>query len=132
MRPSVFVALGLEGWDLANSLRQYDAATQREEELARRSRLALEQMRVKDAIAGELIAGRRSLAEASRQFRELSGTTEFVGRYVHERFPGVTAEEGMGRYVIEWACATLPKQPDREALQRRLEAELEGHLALTR
>jgi hypothetical protein len=128
----VFVALGLDEWDWANSLRQYDAASQREKDLAGRSQVALEQMRVKDAIAGQLIAGRLSLAEASRQFRELSGTKEFVGRYIHDRFPGVTAEEGLSRYVIEWACVTLPKQPDREAFQRRLEAELEGHLALTR
>jgi hypothetical protein len=129
---SVFGALGLDWRDLANSLRQYDAASRREKDLAVRSQVALEQMRVKDAIAGELIAGRRSLAEASRQFGELSGTTEYVGRYIHDRFPGVTAEEGMSRYVIEWACTTLPKQPEREALQRRLEAELDEHLALAR
>jgi hypothetical protein len=132
LRPAVFEALGLDWWDWPNCLRQYDAASERAEELAQKSRVALGQMQAKDAIARDLIAGRLSLAEATRLFLEMPRTTEFVRRYVRECFPGATAEEGMSRYVIQWACDMLPQQPDREVLCRRLEAELAEHLALAR
>jgi hypothetical protein len=128
LRPSVFVATGLDLWDWPNCLQQYDAAFERAEELSQKSQFALNQIQAKDAIARELIAGRLSLTEATRQFQELPDTADFVRRYIHEFFPGATCEEGMRRYVIEWACILLDQEPARaEALCRRLEPELKRH-----
>ena len=68
-------------------------------------------MKAKDAIARELIAGRLSLAEATRQVIEMPGATEFLRRFVRDRFPGATAEESVSRHVIQWTCDLLEREP---------------------
>jgi hypothetical protein len=120
--PYVFAALGLDwpGYEW-----QYAAEVERGQELSRQSQFVQEQIHAKNAIARELIAGRLSLAEATRQFEEMPIRADFVRPYVRERFPGATDEEGMTQYVLNWACDLLHQEPSRaEALRRRLEAEL--------
>jgi hypothetical protein len=127
LRPDVFVDLGLDWWDWPNSLRQYEAASGRAEELARQDPFALEQIKAKDAIARELIDGRLTLAQATRRVLDLPGMTEYRRREIHRVFAGATAEESMSQHVIMWACDLLDKEPARaEALRRRLHAELQG------
>jgi hypothetical protein len=127
LRPDVFVDLGLDWWNWPNELRHADAEAERTKELADRRQTVDWYKDTKDRICRELIAGRLTLAEATRQFMELPGTTEFMWREIRTDFPGATAEESMSRHVIRWACNLLGQEPARaEALRRRLLAELAG------
>jgi hypothetical protein len=93
--------------------------------LARRWQTAEWHTRAKDRTCRELIDGRVTLAEATRQFLELPGTTEAMWQGIRSHFAGATPEESMGRRVIVWACGLLEQEPARaEALRRRLHAEL--------
>jgi hypothetical protein len=127
LAPDLLVELGLDWWNWPQELRQADAEAERTKELADRRQAVDWYKDTKDRICRELIAGRLTLAEATRQFMELPGTTEFMWREIRTDFPGATAEESMSRHVIRWACNLLGQEPARaEALRRRLLAELQG------
>jgi hypothetical protein len=121
------VNLGLDWWDWPQELRQADAEADRAEDLAGRLKSLDGQRHRKDQFCHELITGRLTLAEATRQFMELPGTTEVMWRDIRNTFPGATAEESMSRHVILWACGLLEQEPAQaKALRRRLLTELEG------
>jgi hypothetical protein len=125
LRPGPFTDLGLNWCDWHHSLRQCAAEYERGAELARRWQTAEWHTRVKDRTCRELIDGRLTLAEATRQFMELPGTTEPMWEGIRRQFAGATPEESMSRRVIVWACSLLEQEPARaEALRRRLYAEL--------
>jgi hypothetical protein len=127
LAPDLLVDLGLDWWNWPKEVGQADAEADRAKELTGRRKSLDWQMHRKDQICQELIAGRLSLAEATRQFMELPGTTEKMWQDIRNDFPGATAEESMSRRVIEWACDLLAREPARaEALRRRLLAELQG------
>ena len=127
LHPSLFADLGLDWWTWPKSLWQHDVEHARDAELTRRWQGAEWRTRSKDRICGELIAGRLTLAEATRQFMGLPGTTEAMWQDIRDRFAGATAEESMSRHVIVWTCELLEQEPVRaEALRRRLDAELNG------
>ena len=125
LHPSLFADLGLDWWTWPKSLWQRDVEHERDVELTRRWQGAEWRTRSKDRICRELIAGRLTLAEATRQFMGLPGTTEAMWQGIRSHFAGATPEENMGRRVIVWACGLLEQEPVRaEALRRRLHAEL--------
>ena len=127
LSPDLFVDLGLDWWNWPKELRQADAEAERAKELMARRQTLDAQMHRKDQLCRALIAGRLTLAEATRQFTELFGTTDVLRRAIRTRFPGATGEESMSRHVIMWACDLLAQEPARaDALRRRLLAELEG------
>ena len=127
LAPDLLVDLGLDWWHWPKQVGEADAAANLAKEVAGRRQALDAQMHRKDQICRELIAGRLTLAEATRQFMELPGTTEFMWREIRTDFPGATAEESMSRHVIVWACDLLEQEPARaEALRRRLDAELQG------
>jgi hypothetical protein len=126
--PDLLADLGLDWWNWPQELRQADMQAERTRELAGRWQTVAWRKHRKDQICRALIAGRLTLAEATRQFTELFGTTDVLRRAIRTRFPGATGEESMSRHVILWACDLLAQEPERaEALGRRLLAELEGH-----
>ena len=119
--------LGLDWWDWPQELRQADAEADRAEDLAGRLKSLDGQRHRKDQFCHELITGRLTLAEATRQFMELPGTTEAMWQGIRSHFAGATPEESMSRRVILWACDLLGQEPERaKALRRRLLAELQG------
>jgi hypothetical protein len=127
LAPDLLVELGLDWWNWPQELRQADAEDERARELADHRQAVDGYKDTKDRICRELIAGRLTLAEATRQVMELPGLTEFMRREIRTDFPGATEEESMSRHVIMWACDLLDLEPARaEALRRRLLAELEG------
>jgi hypothetical protein len=127
LRPNLLMDIGLDWWNWPKELRQADAEAERTDELAGHRQTLDAQKHRKDQICRELIAGRLTLAEATRQFMELPGMTEFMWRELRNSFPGATEEESMSRRVILWACDLLEQEPARaEALRRRLLAELAG------
>jgi hypothetical protein len=127
VRPAAFVNLGLDWWSVPDRLRQSDAEVERTDALTRRWQAAWWRTRTKDRICHALIAGQLTLAEATRQFMELPGTTEAMWQDIRTRYAGATPEASMGRHVIVWACDLLDREPAQaEALRRRLLAELEG------
>jgi hypothetical protein len=127
LAPDLLGNLGLDWWHWPQELRQADAEDDRARELADRRQTLDGQKHRKDQICRELIAGRLTLAEATRQVMELPGLTEFMRREIRTDFPGATEEESMSRHVIMWACDLLAQEPARaETLRRRLLAELRG------
>jgi hypothetical protein len=127
LSPDLFVDLGLDWWNWPKELREADAESERANELAGRRQTLDSQKQRKDQICRALIDGRLTLAEATRQFMELPGTTEAMWQGIRSHFAGATPEESMSRRVILWACGLLGQEPERaEALRRRLLAELQG------
>jgi hypothetical protein len=131
LRPEVFVQLGLDFENMSNSLRERKAASERAEELTRRSEEFAWRKRTMDEICDELIDDRLPLTEATRRFLDLPGTTENIWREIRSAYAGATREESMSRLVIERACALLEQEPARaEALRQRLQAELKRQYCL--
>jgi hypothetical protein len=127
LAPDLLVNLGLDWWNWPQGLQQYDAASERDEELARQGPLALERIKAKDAIARELIAGRLSLAEAVARFRALPHPPRRMRELLRRYHGAGSDEEILRQHVLDWACLLLEGEPARaEALRRRLLAELEG------
>ena len=61
--------------------------------------------------------------------KSLGGTVENQAWHLRRSVAGATDEERVCRHVIAWTCDLLQDQPERaEALQRRLEAEIESVL----
>jgi len=127
LSPDLFVDLGLDWWNWPNSLRQHEADSERAEELTRQGQFVLEQIKAKNEIARDLIAGRLSLAEASARFSELPHPPLRM-RELRQIYHGAASdEEIMRQHVLDWACQLLEEEPARaEALRRRLQAELKG------
>jgi hypothetical protein len=125
LRPDLFVGPRLDSWDWPKSLRQYHAASERDEELARQDRFALERIKAKDAIARDLIAGRLSLAEAAARFGELPHPPQQMRELLRHYQGAGSDEENMRQHVLDWACLLLEEEPAQaEALRRLLLAEL--------
>jgi hypothetical protein len=105
--------------------RAYAAMLQRATELDQSLRARQRRLRAQDQIAHELVAGRITLAEATRRFGELPNAPEKFYELLSLGFPGNSDQERLGRLVISWACSVLEKQPDQAAfLCWRLETEL--------
>jgi hypothetical protein len=80
----------------------------------------------KDRLAGEVIEGRLSLAEAAARYRDLDEQSpEFRWREFRESHPGASDDERHCRAVIGFVRAELPGRPGGDpALVGRLETEL--------
>jgi hypothetical protein len=106
------------------------------EELARRQRLEAKRVALqrrneaKEQVAGEVLAGRLSLAEAVARYRALNAESPDyrpgAGRY----YPRMSMEELLCREVLDYVEVALRGQPGRaEAVRSRLERDLRDHLA---
>jgi hypothetical protein len=109
---------------MADEVVRREQLRQREEAIHRRNE-------AKRHVAGEVIAGRRSLAEALELFRELDREwrENHRGPRALEVF-GVSEDEWHGREVVRFVRLVLAVRPDEAAtVAGRLETELQQLLA---
>jgi hypothetical protein len=103
----------------------------RNEELDRREAAIRRRREAKAQVAAEVIARRRSLAEAVEQFRELD--REWPENHSGPRTPedfGMSVDEWGGRNVLDFVRRVLADRPDEAAaVAGRLEKELQQLLA---
>jgi hypothetical protein len=107
------------------------------EESARRERLdrldeaEFRRLNAKKQIAEEVIARRRSLAEAMKQFRALDQEWPQLNVGAERaKALGISEDEWLGRVVIAWVRGVLNRRPDEAAVVvGRLENELQELLA---
>jgi hypothetical protein len=107
------------------------------EEIAQRERLdrlqeaTLRRLNAIEQIAEEVIARRRSLAEAMEQFRALDQEwPQFNVDAEKAKALGISEDEWVGRRVIGWVRTVLDGRPDEAAaVVGRLEKELQELLA---
>jgi hypothetical protein len=106
------------------------------EQVARGERLEGERFAVlsrneaKQQVAGEVVAGRLSLAEAVARYRALNDESPYYRAQAARFHPAMSQEERLCREVIGYAEAALRGQPGRaERVLSRLERDLRDHLA---
>ena len=103
----------------------------RNEQLDEQEAALRRQRQAKRLVAAEVIAGRRSLAEAIEEFRALDREWPDFGPAPH--WPadvGMSADEGAGRNVLYFVRLVLADRPDEAAaVADRLEKELQKLLA---
>ena len=103
----------------------------RNEQLDQQEAALRRQRQAKRAVAAEVIARRRSLAEAIEEFRALDREWPKLGPLPH--WPadlGMSADEGVGRDVLYFVQLVLADRPDEAAtVAGRLEKELQQLLA---
>lgn len=83
-----------------------------------RSRLA-----VKYALAGDLVAGRVTLAAAAARFHDLNRDVPEYMDVIRAKFPGRTDEESQARNVVEFALAGVGDPGEQARVRGRLAAE---------
>jgi hypothetical protein len=109
-----------DAWRLARDLL---AEARRSEALAAREEASRRYNEAKQAVTGEVIAGRLSLAEAAERFALLNGLLDGDGAALAP-YQGPVGEQALCANVIVWVSATLPRGSSRLAsVQARLEAE---------
>lgn len=93
-------------------------------------RRLVQRVRQKTAIIHDLIEGRLSLIEATRQFQDVHcGSIAMLENSVGVP-SGPTDPETMCRNLIGWAALELSDRPEQaEVVSHRLERELEQHMA---
>lgn len=82
-------------------------SSEREAEMTLRSAELVDRITAKEAIVKEVVAGRLSLTEATRQFLTLNGDDPVPLRFIQTRYDGSTLEEKVARNVIEHVSAAL-------------------------
>jgi hypothetical protein len=115
---------------LAEARQVSEREGQRLQQLVSQDGVVVRRMALKDTVVRQLIAGDLTLREAAAWFKYLNERPAGCRDHFRERFPGASAEEAACRQVIAWVRADLSlSAPSRaEAVVRRLEAELLGHL----
>jgi hypothetical protein len=108
----------------ARCLGEYNAATERREELKKTIAAMLRREQMRQRIYRELIAGRLTLREAARCCTELLEPPGVYWEKGRPHFPAAGDEAAWCRLVLEDACGLQEDETGRaEALCRRLEAE---------
>jgi hypothetical protein len=132
--PGWLTAAGLDAWNAPALHRQVAANLHEESRLTAQIADVQEQIRTKDWLSEELIAGRITLAEATEQFEPMvNAKPEFVVD-LRVKYPKVaTDRERVARHVIDYARSRLDAADrDRDLLAVRMTTELEALFPPTR
>jgi hypothetical protein len=120
--PSRAQALGLDVWNVPNLQKSIRESAEFNQDLDVRLGSIRRQTQVKNALAGEVVAGHLSLDEAADRFLALGlGGSAYPPAW--ER-TGSNARERAARTVIRYAAARLPDPNQRDHLVGHLEEEL--------
>lgn len=110
--PSLVAAAGLDLWNLPAAKRAADEQEAVGRQLDAADALVLRRLAIKEAVAGDLIAGRTTLADATDAYATLSRTPVDRGETV--------------RAVIEAVRLRLNGRPEHDRVLAALEAEAAG------
>jgi hypothetical protein len=94
-------------------------------------------MELKQAVLDDLIAGRRTLADAVARVREIEDRypefADHLRSYLIEQYPGRGFDECLARNLLQKASYALQYTPDQaRAVMARLEAELDAYVRTLR
>jgi hypothetical protein len=122
--PGWLAAAGLDVWNAPALRRQVDANLRREAELAADIVDVQEQIRAKEALADELIAGRLSLAAATDRFGAMLDARPAMRRGLRCLYPDVTSDrELVARHVMDYARSRSNDQGERSRVAERMTTE---------
>jgi hypothetical protein len=121
------------GWRAVTDARHsLDAQAQRSDELAQRQDVTRRRIEAKQKVIRQLVEGRLALLEAAAWFRYLNENPSDCQDGYRTAWPGHSDEEKLCRQVIGWVEVEVRERSSlsqAEEMTRRLEAELDGHLA---
>ncbi|HEY1191212.1 MAG TPA: hypothetical protein VGE74_26490 [Gemmata sp.] len=126
--PKLARSVGMDVWNVPELNQQLDAATNESNRLTCEGDVVLRRIAVKETIIKEMLAGRASLADATARFAEMNVNRPQAQEAVRHMYAGATDQEKTARNVIAFAAARV-SAAEREALSRRLEAELQQMIA---
>ncbi|HEX5269789.1 MAG TPA: hypothetical protein VFW33_04840 [Gemmataceae bacterium] len=129
-RPPWAAGMNLDWWSLPELREEVRRGKEDRAALERAGVAVVTRREAKERATQELLAGRLSLAQAAARFREADALPGGCPRRC--RAPGRTEEERSCREVIGWAVAAAERAGGPgigRAIRRRLEAELNAHLA---
>lgn len=122
--PGWLTAAGLDVWNTPALRRQVDANLRREAELTADIADVQGQIRAKEALADELIAGRLSLAAAADQFGAMIETRPAMLRGLRCLYPDVSSDrELVARHVMDYARSRANDQGERSRVAERMTTE---------
>lgn len=121
--PTLARSLGADVWNVPSLNAQFRAASDESERLNAEDDTVLSRISRKEAVVRELLEGRATLAEATDRFIQMNAARPQAMEAVRFNYPGTTDREKTAHNVIYFALGRTPAA-DREALSRRLEAEL--------
>jgi hypothetical protein len=122
--PSWARAAGLDVWNVRDLEQELETATRNQDRLTVEDATILNRIHVKEALIGDLIAGRVSLAEATAQFLAFNADNPGCVAVLRVAYPGDTDEERTAHNVMDYAIQRVANPAERAALASRLAAEL--------
>ncbi|MCI0704888.1 MAG: hypothetical protein L0241_27835 [Planctomycetia bacterium] len=126
--PTWAKSLGVDVWNMPALQQETRDADAHHAELDIENAALLRRIEVKETLIRDLIEERTTLTEVTAQFHEMNVVRPQYMVVIRVSFPGDTDEEKMARNVISFALPRVEPEK-REALERRLEAELQQMLA---
>jgi hypothetical protein len=129
VHPTLAQSIGADVWNMPALQEQVREAAAEDARLSDEGDDVLRRIAIKDAIVGDLIAGRVTLVEATDRFTALNAARPRYLAALRESFSGATDQEKFARNVISFAvCRVEPHE--RAELSSRLETELQQTLAV--
>ena len=121
---------GVDVAEFCTSQEKAFRARQRQEWLRRRVEAIVQRNESREAVMRELLAGRLTLLQAARRFKDLNETPVTCQNDYRSRFPGRSDGEKVCRQVLQWLEGYLLGLPSEQAqtLRRRFADELREHL----
>jgi hypothetical protein len=122
--------LGLCGLDVASSRHAATRDRQRDEWVKECLKVSRNRSHFKRDVVVDLVAGRLTLLEAARLFKNSNEHPVMHQDNYRAHFPGASDGEKLCRQVLCWAEGELLELPasQAEAVQHRLDQELRDHL----
>jgi hypothetical protein len=104
----------------------FDRELTRREEMDAEYRVAAERLVARRRVAAALIAGRLSVYEAAARFHDMDQEQpDLYRKRLYLYYEGATEEERYWRQAVAFTAQQVPEGPEREAVLRRLEDELQ-------
>lgn len=122
--PTLAKSIGADVWNVPALNDQLRESSDLNAQLDDEDEEVRHRIAMKEAIIGELIASRATLAETTAKFIELNAARPEYVTTIRATYPGATDEEKAARNVIAYALARAPAS-GYEALSQRLDAELQ-------
>lgn len=121
--PTLVQSLGLDVWNYRALEREAAEAEAAGRDLTAEAVDVNQRIELKEALIGDLIAGRTTLAEVTTQFAALNEPRPHYQEVIRTHFPGRTDKEKLARSVIEYARPRITDAAE-DQVMARLEAEL--------
>lgn len=125
--PGWLTAAGLDVWNVTDLRRKVAENHRVEAGLTSEITHVQQQVRVKEVLADELIAGRLSLAEATDRFELMVTDSPRILTGLRTMYPDIpTDRERVARHVVDYTRSRVNDPRERERVAVRMTTELEA------